>query len=77
MGTLTHVIAPPLLQMPLIQQLELWNGTCSQSLCNPGRLKMKDQCLHATVPIIEEPKYFLIWIGVWVAALAILLPALT
>lgn len=38
---------------------------------------MKDQCLHATVPIIEEPKYFLIWIGVWVAALAILLPALT
>lgn len=27
--------------------------------------------------LVEEPKYFLIWAAIWIAALAMLLPALS
>jgi hypothetical protein len=34
---------------------------------------MNETCLARTV---EEPKYFLLWIAIWIVALCVLLPAL-
>jgi len=34
---------------------------------------MNETC---ATPAVEEPKYFLLWIALWIVALLILLPAL-
>jgi hypothetical protein len=53
-----------------------WAVACTfafQSL--EGECAMKDTCITENQ---QEPKYFLVWIGLWIAALAVLLllPAL-